>query len=381
MTSKNRNTDNRSTGVVQTREELMGRIKLLPKNLGAIPTRAAVEHAPADHLLEEIKIARDLEILERTQPSAAVTQEKTDTDRDHIPYTQIASEVLETDGEIASIPLAKIRENKLLQPRLKILDTDVQEMSESLKIHGQQDRIQVRAIQDQETQEIFYEIISGHTRYRGAILGGLPTIKAEIVKADDNQALIASLVANEARTDLSDYERALSYQKALTRRKDDGVPLISSQRELSKFIKKSHGRISQCIQMLNLPSSIREILDERPNLFGYRTADELLKLLVKHPDKEGVILQAVQRVVDGSESNSIKSWVEQKIASSHASTMPEATVLNDAKGKKVFITKAKKSSVVVEWPHGFEHDRDKIQRTINEALRKYIEDGQVLDNL
>lgn len=270
------------------------------------------------------------------------------------PATGFAAEP--TAGSIAKIGLDRLHDSPF-QPRLRYDDGYIRELCGSLVAVGQHEVITVRAAADG------FEIINGHCRVRAARLAGWTELDARIVAADDREAQISALVQNEARKDLSDYERARLYRRAL----DTG--LAKNQAAVAKMFGCSEGRVSQALSMLALPGAVLGFLDQRPALFGYRTAKDILDLAGRHPGVEDTLVQAVARLVDGAPAASLKGWVEQALARRQGRPRKADPVrIAGAEGRLKFKARVTARQVVVDVLPGT--DPDRVHQWIVEELRR-----------
>lgn len=89
--------------------------------------------------------------------------------------------------------------------RLSISDTDVAELAESMRLHGQQVPIMVRPLPDAPGR---YRIVYGRRRLRALKLIGMPA-KALVRSLTDEQAILAQGQENSLRLDPSFIEKAL----------------------------------------------------------------------------------------------------------------------------------------------------------------------------
>ena len=124
------------------------------------------------------------------------------------------------DTDITSIEpkalhsIAEIQINQIIanpfQPRIEFDEDALNELAESIKVHGIIQPITVRKVGYEK-----YEIISGERRTRASILAHRSHIPAYIRLADDQQMLEMALIENIQRENLNAIEVALSYQRLL----------------------------------------------------------------------------------------------------------------------------------------------------------------------
>src|SRR5574344_2504833 len=98
--------------------------------------------------------------------------------------------------EIKIINIDDVLPNRF-QPRIKFDEKAINELSESIKIHGVIQPIVVRKISDK------YEIIAGERRYKASVLAGKKDIPAIIVDMNDNTSSEIALLENVQRENLS----------------------------------------------------------------------------------------------------------------------------------------------------------------------------------
>nr|MBC8304574.1 ParB/RepB/Spo0J family partition protein [Pelagibacterales bacterium] len=127
------------------------------------------------------------------------------------------------------------------QPRLNINNSNIQNLSDSIKELGIIQPITVRKISSDK-----YQIISGERRFRASKLAGLLSIPCYIKKIDgETDSLKMALVENVQRVDLDSIEIALTYNRLINE-------LNITQDQLSKIVGKDRTTISNIIRLLKL---------------------------------------------------------------------------------------------------------------------------------
>ena len=122
-------------------------------------------------------------------------------------------------------------------------------MSESIKEHGVfQPIIVKKSIKG-------YEIIAGERRFRASKLAGKETIPAIIRDFSDEMMMEIALLENLQRENLNAIEEAVAYKKLL-----DSLKI--TQEELSKKLGKSRSYITNMLGLLELPSSVKQMIQE-----------------------------------------------------------------------------------------------------------------------
>lgn len=160
---------------------------------------------------------------------------------------------------IAEIPISQIVANPF-QPRVEFDDEALNELAESIKVHGIIQPITVRKIGYEQ-----YEIISGERRTRASILAGKKKIPAYIRLADDQQMLEMALIENIQRQDLNAIEISLSYKRLL-----DECGL--KQEQLGERVGKKRSTVNNYLRLLKLPDSIQLAIKDGELMMGHARA-------------------------------------------------------------------------------------------------------------
>lgn len=145
---------------------------------------------------------------------------------------------------ILEIPVGSIRKNPH-QPRAEFDEFKLQELSDSIRLHGLIQPITVRHIGENR-----YELISGERRLRASIMAGMQTIPAYIRVANDQQSLTYALIENVQREELNAIEIALGYQRLLEE-------CELTQEQVAEQIGKSRPAVANFLRLLQLPDYIQ----------------------------------------------------------------------------------------------------------------------------
>ena len=160
---------------------------------------------------------------------------------------------------IAEIKISQIIANPF-QPRTEFDNEALEELAESIKIHGIIQPITVRKIGYEK-----FELISGERRTRASILAGLTYIPAYIRLADDQQMLEMALIENIQRENLNAIEISLSYKRLL-----DECGL--KQEELGDRVGKKRSTVNNYLRLLKLPDEIQLAIKEGELMMGHARA-------------------------------------------------------------------------------------------------------------
>ena len=99
-------------------------------------------------------------------------------------------------------PIENLRPNPR-NPRRSFTDSELDELSVSIRERGIIQPIVVRALQGDD-----FEIIAGERRWRAAQRAGLHDVPIAVIEANDAQSLEFAIIENVQRTDLNPIEEA-----------------------------------------------------------------------------------------------------------------------------------------------------------------------------
>lgn len=162
-------------------------------------------------------------------------------------------------NSISEIPINQVQANPF-QPREEFDDVALNELAESIKIHGVIQPITVRKLGYDG-----YQIISGERRTRASRLAGLKTIPAYIRLADDQGMLEMALIENIQREDLNAIEIAFSYKRLI-----DECNL--NQEQLGERVGKNRSTVNNYLRLLKLPDNIQAAIRDNTISMGHARA-------------------------------------------------------------------------------------------------------------
>ncbi|MFT4521255.1 MAG: ParB family chromosome partitioning protein [Bacteroidia bacterium] len=162
-------------------------------------------------------------------------------------------------SSVAMIPLVQVIANPF-QPRTEFEEESLNELAESITIHGVIQPITVRKIGFEQ-----YELISGERRTRASIIAGLSEIPAYIRLANDQEMLEMALIENIQREDLNAVEIAVSYKRLL-----DECGL--KQEELGERVGKKRSTVNNYLRLLRLPDEIQLAVQQSKLSMGHARA-------------------------------------------------------------------------------------------------------------
>lgn len=201
------------------------------------------------------------------------------------------AEVLrELTHTVAMIPVEEIEVNPF-QPRTEFDPEALQELSDSLKVHGLIQPITVRRLAEKQ-----YQLISGERRLRAAKIAELAEVPAYIRLANDQEMIEMALVENIQRSDLNAIEVAITYQRLI-----DECSL--THENLSGRVGKARETVTNYLRLLKLPVEIQQGLKQGAITMGHArslvTLDDFLlqTRIYKEIIDKGLSVRATEALV------------------------------------------------------------------------------------
>lgn len=158
------------------------------------------------------------------------------------------------------LPLERIEVNPF-QPRVNFDDEALEELSNSIKIHGIIQPLTVRELPGSTN----YQLISGERRLRASKLANLNEVPVYIRTANDQEALEMALIENIQREELNAIEIGVNYQRLL-----DECQL--NHEALAERLGKKRATISNYVRLLKLPPDIQVAVREDRISMGHARA-------------------------------------------------------------------------------------------------------------
>ena len=145
------------------------------------------------------------------------------------------------------------------QPRKIFNETNLEELTNSIKERGMIQPIIVRKSNDDKSK---FEIIAGERRWLAAQRAGLHNVPVVITEANDLKSLEFAIVENVQRHDLNPLEEAQGYKRLIDEFSYD-------QEKVSKFIGKSRSHITNSLRLLTLPEDVIKLIENQKLTAGH----------------------------------------------------------------------------------------------------------------
>lgn len=153
-------------------------------------------------------------------------------------------------SNVWNIPIFSITPNEN-QPRRHFAPAELNELAESIKLHGVLQPILVT-----EKLDGGYELVVGERRWRASQIAGMATIPAMVKKMEDQEKLEVALIENIQREDLNPIEEAFAYKRLMSE-------FNLTQQDVATKVGKSRPAVANTIRLLDLPEEIQKALIER----------------------------------------------------------------------------------------------------------------------
>ena len=165
-----------------------------------------------------------------------------------VPVEKIVEKVIEKESE-TMVKIDEIEPNRS-QPRQSFDEDALQELADSIKLHG---IIQPLIVQKNDE---FYKIIAGERRWRAARLAGLTEVPVIIKDYTPMESMEIALIENLQREDLNPIEEAIAFQKLIN---EYGL----KQEEAAEKVSKSRTAVTNSLRLLKLEDRVKQmIIDE-----------------------------------------------------------------------------------------------------------------------
>ena len=157
------------------------------------------------------------------------------------------TEVKKSNATEILIDINKLKPNPF-QPRTEFSPDALEELSESIKIHGIIQPILAEAAENGE-----YYIIAGERRTRAAQLAGLTQVPVILRNFNDEKKLEVALIENIQRENLNPMEEAKAYQRIMQLEN-------IGQEEAAKKVGKNRSTVANALRLLKLPEDMQNAL-------------------------------------------------------------------------------------------------------------------------
>ncbi len=269
-------------------------------------------------------------------------------------------------GQVIQVDLDKIRKNPY-QPRTEFDPTALEDLKNSIKVHGLITPISVRKSING------YELISGERRLRAYTELGIKQIPAYVLDVNTNtQMLELALIENVQRENLNPIEVAYGYQRLIDE-------FSYTQEKLGEKLGKERSTVANFLRLLKLPEYIHDLIRSKKISTGHARAlialndHSLMISMAKEIIEKELSVRETEKLVKTYETKQSKTPAPQK----QTNTIPEniKIVLNDHSeklthsfGTKVKISAKSKESGTIEFDFYSADDLERLLNLFNQVV-------------
>jgi ParB family chromosome partitioning protein len=203
-------------------------------------------------------------------------------------------------GVVINIPLELIEVNPF-QPRTTFEEESLEDLANSIKIHGVIQPITVRKAEGNK-----YQLIAGERRLRASKKAGKKEVPAYVRNASDQESIEIALIENIQREDLNPLEIGINYKRLI-----DECDL--TQEQLSERLGKNRSTVTNFLRLLRLPPDIQAGLRDEKISMGHAKAilavDDVVAQIAafKETIQKGLSVRQVEELVRGMNSKAKKT--------------------------------------------------------------------------
>lgn len=158
---------------------------------------------------------------------------------------------LTASGTPSMMDVKKMQAGKY-QPRSRMDESALAELSASIKAQGLLQPILIRSVVDIGDPEK-YEIIAGERRFRAAKMAGMTEVPVLIKNVDDQTTAAMALIENMQREDLNPLEEAQGIQRLITE-------FDFTHEQAATSVGRSRSAVSNLLRLLNLAKPVQTML-------------------------------------------------------------------------------------------------------------------------
>ena len=178
------------------------------------------------------------------------------------------------------------------QPRRQFDDAALEELAESIKVHGIIQPLIVRKL------DKTYEIIAGERRWRAALKAGLKKVPVLIRDYTEQELYEVALIENLQREDLNAIEEAVAYRKLIEE-------YSLTQEEVAERVSKNRSTVTNALRLLKLDDTVQQMIIDKTLSAGHARA------LLSLEDKAKQVAAAKKICEEGMSVRDAEAYVKE----------------------------------------------------------------------
>lgn len=262
-------------------------------------------------------------------------------------------------GSAVMIDINKIERNKE-QPRKKFDEEALEELAESIKIHGV---IQPLLVQDRKDH---YEIIAGERRWRASKKAGLKEVPVIIKNLSEQEIVEISLIENIQREDLDPIEEAQAYKRLKQE-------FNMTDDQVADKVSKSRAAVTNSMRLLKLSAKVQQMIIDDMISIGHARAllavedEELQYQLAQDVFDQKLSVREIEKIVRnlGKEKTSKGKKKNESLEQYQVHFSEYANKLSEKLGVKVDVSLKDKNTGKLEIDFYSNDDFEKIYDLLN----------------
>jgi ParB family chromosome partitioning protein len=260
-------------------------------------------------------------------------------------------------GVVIYLPLDQIEVNPF-QPRTTFEVESLQDLADSIGIHGVIQPITVRKIENNK-----YQLIAGERRLRASKLAGKKEIPAYVRAASDQESIEIALIENIQREDLNPLEIAINYKRLM-----DECDL--TQEKLSERLGKNRSSVTNFLRLLKLPPDMQAALRDNRITMGHAKALlgvehlQTLLSLFKEVVEKGLSVRQTEELVKSVSAKPKKIQAAAKVSSTDVFLRKMQDEIGSTLGTKVNIIRTKEGKGEIAIKFYSDDDLDRISELL-----------------
>lgn len=254
------------------------------------------------------------------------------------------------DNQLAHEVSIDLVDNDPTQPRRAFDEEKINELADSIKVHGLIQPLLVTKQQDGR-----YRIIAGERRFRAARKAGLKNIPVIVRDVTASETLQLALIENVQREDLNPIEQARAMERLVT---EHGL----TQEQVAQQVGKSRSSVANILRLTLLPQDVTDLITNGTISLGHAkallglptpeamssTAAEVVRHALSVRQTEDLVrekLEAMEEDATGSEMSKQRTVAKKKNPFAEAQAQ-----LTEALGTKVRIAGTEtKGRITIEY--------------------------------
>lgn len=250
-------------------------------------------------------------------------------------------------------------------------DESCKELIASIRRHGQRHAVLGRRLALASAAPI--ELIYGGRRLLAAAELGIKLL-VDVRELDDRQAIVEMEIENRLRTDISPYERGMSYRRWLN------AHLFTSQSELAKELGVSEAQVSRLLRYADLPAAVVGAFDAVHSI-----REEWALVLAKmcqDPGRRPGVLRRAREVTQGERRYPPQSVFRRLVSTGHLTRREGGhghdEIVKSPSGKAIYrvAVRAKTVHFIVPRDGLTDHVVHELKRQLASTLES-VADGKV----